>query len=107
MSGTVTLPSANGVVTVQSGSGTHEFVAQIIANSILMASVSGSGVNSQSVTITGATQNPTPTPAVVPGEENILYLYGAGGPIAGSGSPIGSFSVPSGYQYVVDLMTGP
>ncbi len=38
----VTLPgSSGGIVTVQSGSGDNSFVAQIIANTILLASVSG------------------------------------------------------------------
>ena len=39
----VTLPGVSGgIVTVQSGTGDHIFVAQIIANTILAASTGGS-----------------------------------------------------------------
>lgn len=93
----VTLPGASGgIVTVQSGSGDHIFVAQIIANTILLASVEG-GLNTPvSVTVDGSTV--TAPPPTNGGKEDILYLTGSGG---------GTFTIPTGYEFVVDLMTGP
>lgn len=94
----VTLPGANptGVVTVQSGSGDHIFVAQIIANTILLNSVGGSLNAAQTDTVgSGATTAPPPTGG---SDKSILYLYGSGG---------GTLTIPGGYNYVVDLMTGP
>ena len=60
----VTLPgSSGGIVTVQSGAGDHLFVAQIIANTILMASTSGGLNPPATVTIDGgAPLGPTPPP---------------------------------------------
>jgi len=98
----VTLPgSSGGIVTVQSGSGDHIFVAQIIANTILLASVGGSSGTNLNTPVAVAVDGGTPTtapPASTDGLQNILYLTGTGG---------GSFDVPTGYNYVVDLMTGP
>lgn len=95
----VTLPgSSGGIVTVQSGAGDHLFVAQIIANTILMASTSGGLNPPATVTIDGgAPIGPSPTPPDNL-DSNILYMYGTGGT---------SYTVPSVYNYVVDLMTGP
>jgi hypothetical protein len=103
----VTLPGAGGTgtVTVQSGGGDNVFVAQIIANTILLASVGGSldggtvtpDLNpAVSVTVNGGVT--IAPPPLVNGNENILYLFGSGG---------GSLNVPTGYNYVIDLMTGP
>ncbi len=97
MASFVTLPGASGgIVTVQSGSGDHEFIAQIIANTILLASTGGSLNTPVAVTVTGNATDPATVPTPTGGGENILYLYGSGG---------GTFQVPTGYQYVVDLLT--
>jgi len=91
----VTLPGASGgTVTVQSGSGDNVFVAQIIANTILLASAGGSLKVNSDVVGSGVNVAP-PTTA---GGPNILYLSGSGG---------GTLAVPTGYDYIVDLMTGP
>jgi hypothetical protein len=93
----VTLPgSSGGIVTVQAGTGDHIFVAQIIANTILLASVGGTLNAPQTATLSSGVG--TAPPATGGPDQSILYLYGAGG---------GTFTVPSGYNYVVDLMTGP
>jgi hypothetical protein len=97
----VTLPGATGgIVTVQAGTGDHVFVAQIIANTILLASVGGSLNTPVAVTVSGSTTNPgVVPPALSDGKGNILYLTGSVGG--------GTFAVPTGYNYVVDLMTAP
>lgn len=85
----VTLPgSSGGTVTVQSGAGDHTFLAQIIANSILLASVGGSLNPPDTVTINGGSPTTTAAPS---GEnpDNILYLFGSGG---------GDFTIPTGYR---------
>jgi hypothetical protein len=102
MASSVTLPSANGAITVQSGGGDNAFVAQIIANSILLASVGGAGftgdtLNQASVTIDGSTGFTVPPPTVGSHQQNLLYLYGTGG---------GTVAIPAGYNFVIDLMTG-
>ncbi len=93
----VTLPGASGgIVTVQAGTGAHILVAQLIANTILTASVGGTLNAIQTVTAgSGPTIAPPPTGGT---DQSILYLFGSGG---------GSITIPTGYNYVVDLMTGP
>lgn len=95
--GSVTLHGATGsVITVQAGSGDHVFVAQIIANTILTSTLNTPAV----VSINGGVASPTPPPGpTTGGAENILYLVGDGG---GSGG--GTYNIPAGYNYVVDLL---
>ena len=96
--GSVTLPgSGGGTATIQAGSGDHVFVAQIIANTILLAQDAGTINPAVTVTINGAGAVVTPPP-LDNGEQNILYLVGSGG---------GTYNIPAGYDYVVDLLTGP
>jgi hypothetical protein len=92
----VTLPGATGgIVTVQAGGGDHIFVAQLIANTILMASTGGSLNTPQTVLAGSGTA--TPPPPTAGGKESILYVSGSGG---------GTLAVPTGYNYVVDLVQG-
>jgi hypothetical protein len=96
--GSVTLPGAGGgTATIQAGSGDHVFVAQIIANTILLAQDANNLNPAVTVSINGGVATTTP-PALVNGEQNILYLVGSGG---------GTYNIPAGYNYVVDLLTGP
>jgi len=105
MSGSVTLPGASGaIVTVQAGAGSHLWMAQIIANTILTASVNGSLAPSAVVTITGGVPQNT-APPTVSGKDNILFLVGDGD--TGGGPGDGTYTIPTGYNYVVDLLTGP
>ena len=96
----VTLPGSSGTaVTVQSGTGDNTFVAQIIANTILLASVAGSlsgAGDTQEITINGGATTAPSAPS--DGNEHLLYLVGSGG---------GSLTIPGGWNYVIDMMTGP
>src|SRR5580658_3514884 len=94
----VTLPGSNGAtVTVQSGTGDNTFVANIIANSILLASIpGGAGLDTQQITVNGGSVT-APAP-LSDGKEQLLYLVGSGG---------GSLTIPGGWTYVIDMMTGP
>ena len=100
MSGSVTVPGAGGTtITIPTGSGDNTFVAQIIANSIILATTArgGAGVNYTTAISVGSGQWSLPGAPVGPGSDVAIIPSNASGDI----------TIPSGYAYVIDESPNP
>jgi len=100
MSGSVTVPGAGGTtITIPTGGGDNTFVAQIIANSIILATTArgGAGVNYTTAVSVGSGQWSLPGAPVGPGSDIAIIPSNASGDI----------TIPSGYAYVIDESPNP
>jgi len=103
MAGSVTLPGASGTITLAvGGSSSNQFLASIIRNSILLASVQAGGADLvNAVSMPGGQWSLPAAPQVIGTKAGTPEIDVAVIPTNASGT----VTIPSGYQYVIDEST--
>ena len=101
MAGSVTVPGAGGTTISVGGSSSNQFLASIIRNSILQASVAAGGANYVTAVSMAGGQWSLPAAPVVPNSKPGTDIEIAVIPSVASGA----VSIPFGYQYAIDEST--